>query len=548
MNSIMTKKQKLRRTGFAADFNAGDDNFILADLDLMRDDEELPPVPLNRFMDDDEIIDSLLIHTNSNADKEQEEDDKEPDADVGRADNLDFDRFIVEAVELQGQHEQSPVSDIFAAADFDDIPDADAIDRLLVNAGFDGYNEPEPDDGKPDVRVIDDISQVFEVSGFDRFVVEPFEFVDQDEHRQVPDAEELPVSDRYTPTYFTDIPDADAIDSELINTGFDGYEESEPDAPPPVIDEISPVDEFEITTADTAADNREVAIKKNAGILMEQEESPETVKQPSSGKSTAEIKPELVADKLNNPAITASLPLGSEQEAIKKLINDCEVKVKKATVISYASMAFGLVALLAMAVMAVMVFRAQTKISKLSDLVTILEEDMGSIAGKNADLVIDNSDSSVDRLNYKVSALQDRSEESAQRLADVSKKKITAVATKPTTVKKVLDKPQAKTKPQKRKQSATSVKKWSAEKKPNPIHPAGWSVNLDGYKDRSSAQNKAAALVKKGVPVKVVVDTRNNITRYRLKVGGFINKAEAKSYSAKIKKSLNLNSVTADNN
>ena len=463
MNSIMTKQQKLRRTGFAADFNAGDDDFILADLDLMRDDEELPPVPLNRFTDDDEIIDSLLIHTGFNANKEQEEDDKKLDADMNRTDDdSDFDRFIVEAVELKGQHEQSPVSEVYVAADFDDMPDADAIDKLLINAGFDGYDEQEPD--------------------------------------------------------------------------------------APVIDDISPVDKFEITSADTVADKSDLAAKKNAGILMEQEERPETVKQPSSpGETTVEIKPELAADKLNNPAITGLLPLGSEQEAIKKLINDCEVKVKKAAVISYASMALGLAALLAMVAVVVMVFSAQTKISKLSDLVTILEEDMGGISGKNADLVIDNSDLSAEHLNNKVSARHDRSDERAQHFADTSKKKITAVAAKPTTVNRDNDKPPTKTMHEKQKSSKAAVKKRSAEKKLNYFHPAAWSVNLDGYKDRSSAQNKAAVLVKKGVPVKVVVDAKNNITRYRLRVGGFKNKAEAVSYSAKIKKSLNLNSVAVGN-
>ena len=551
MNSTMTKQQKRKRTGFAADFNVEDDDFILADLDLMRDDEELPPVPLNRFIDDDEIIDSLLIDTGFNANKEKEADDREPDTTINRADDFsDFDQFVIEPVELRGQDEQPPVADIYAAADFDDIPDEDAIDRLLINAGFDANTELEPDDGKPDVRVIDDKSPGDAFSGFDRFVVEPFEFVEQAERHQQTDAEELPVSESPAPADFDALPVADdAINSLLADAGLDSYDELKSDDGR-VIDEIRPVDELGITTADAVVFNSDKSNfapeKKNAGRLMAQEQRRETVKQePDFGETGAEIKPEVAVE---NPAITEAYPFGHEQEAIKKLINDCEVKVKKAAVISYASLAFGLVALLAMAVMAAMVFREQTKISKLSDLVTILEEDMGGIAGKNADLVIDNSDISVDRLNYKAGALPARSEEPAQQLAGASKKKITAVAAKPATVNRANDKPPAKRVPEKKKTREAAVKKRSAEKKPTKVHPAAWSVNLAAYKDLSSAKTKAATLVKKGVPVKVVANAKNNTTRYRLRVGGFKNKAEAASYSAKIKKSLNLNSVVVDNN
>ena len=60
----MTKKQTHRRNSFSAEFNAEEeDDFILADLDVMRDNEEPYLVPLKHFNDDDEIIDSLLGKT-----------------------------------------------------------------------------------------------------------------------------------------------------------------------------------------------------------------------------------------------------------------------------------------------------------------------------------------------------------------------------------------------------------------------------------------------------------------------------------------------------
>ena len=70
MNSKMTKKQKLKRNSFAADFNDREDDFILADLNVMLDEEEPSPVPLKHFLDDEEIIDRLLINSGFDANDE----------------------------------------------------------------------------------------------------------------------------------------------------------------------------------------------------------------------------------------------------------------------------------------------------------------------------------------------------------------------------------------------------------------------------------------------------------------------------------------------
>ena len=543
MNSTMTKQQKLRRTGFAADFNAGDDDFILADLDLMRDDYEPSPVPLAHFMDDDEAIDRLLITTGFDADNVPEADARESDArlidDIYLADDdSGFDRFFVEPIEQEEQNQQvdaeeSLVSD--AVADFDDIAlEEDAIDSLLVDAGFDANTEPEPGDGKQDAPVIDEIDSAEAFAGFDRFVVEPFEFVDQVEQHQRADAEEPSVSD--TVADFDDIA----------------------------------VDKFDVTTPNAPVFNSgqsQLVLEKQAvDVLRAQEENQEQ----RFGETAVEIKPEPAIDQPNEPAITEA----HEREAIKKLINDCEVKVKKATVISYASLGFGFIALLAMVVMAVMVFSAQTKITTLSDLVSILEEDMGGVAGKNADLAIDNSDASVERLNHNVNGFPERTEEPARSSKGAATKKMAVDVTKQAIVKKISAEKKVpvqnlSTKPppfsadasKKKVMAPTRVHKVNGRsptkavpEKKKPVkklsaatRPATWSVNLAAYKNPSSAKNKAAKFLQKGVAVKVTADAKNKTTWYRLKVGGFKNKAQATAYSAKIKKSLNLKSVAVGN-
>ncbi|MDD5229229.1 MAG: SPOR domain-containing protein, partial [Methylococcales bacterium] len=68
-----------------------------------------------------------------------------------------------------------------------------------------------------------------------------------------------------------------------------------------------------------------------------------------------------------------------------------------------------------------------------------------------------------------------------------------------------------------------------------------YSVNVISYQQEWFAQSKAAEFKQKGIPVEVVpIDASNPATKFRLKVGGFKNKAEADVYSDKVKKSLNL--------
>ncbi len=65
-----------------------------------------------------------------------------------------------------------------------------------------------------------------------------------------------------------------------------------------------------------------------------------------------------------------------------------------------------------------------------------------------------------------------------------------------------------------------------------------YSVNVISYQQEWFAQSKAAELKQKGIPVQVVpVDASKPGTKFRLKVGGFKNKAEASAYADKIKKS-----------
>ena len=348
MNSKMIEKQKYRRNSFAADYGAKDDDFILADLDLMRDEEEPSPVPLNHFMDDEDVIDSLLVGAHYSAEDEQDQADSKPDAlavdDISLADEL---------------------------ADIDEITaEEDAIDRLLVNTGFDDTIELEHVAGKPDARVVADISTADAFAGSDQLVVEPVELTEQN---LLPETEEIDAPNVHLMADFDDIQDKEdammtdqaLLDSENSKLTFD---------------------------------------KEEASDLMVREDDTKTVNE-------KQATPELVFDSLNNPEKNELNISGTEQENIQQLIQAYEHKAKKAAVIAYASLGIGFFALLSAVIMGAVVFGMHSKIAKLSDLVSILEEDMASIAGKNSDLDINNNAASIEQLNQKLNSQPESLEE-----------------------------------------------------------------------------------------------------------------------------------------
>lgn len=96
----------------------------------------------------------------------------------------------------------------------------------------------------------------------------------------------------------------------------------------------------------------------------------------------------------------------------------------------------------------------------------------------------------------------------------------------------------------KHKRPITTSKKTAVKTKQKIVTPVSdWSVNLIAYKQQWYASSKAAEFAQKGVPVEILPVKINNVTWYRLRVGGFNNKEEASLYAGRVKKALNLSSV-----
>ena len=572
----MTKKQTHRRNSFSAEFNAEEeDDFILADLDVMRDKKEEPSlVHLKHFNDDDEIIDSLMVKSGFEVKDDLEEDDRDASAqvidDIDLADKFsDFDQFIVESVEPAEQDRLTAVEDIqdsviHSRTDFDEMPDEDAIDRLLVDAGFDNLDEPEKTNDKLDDQWLDDDSELA------RPVIESVEPAEQNKRIET---EEAPIFASHFSADF---------DETLVEDVNDVLNEDDEASNARAIDHVSWANEFKkrstVVTDNAVFDweDSECALDKDLdnSFLLQEEHQEKVMPKPAINQTIYPQEP------LNNESeIKAFRSIVAEQESIKKQISGYENKVKKAGFITYAALSFGMVALLSAVIMGIIVSRVKNDVSKLTELVSMLEEDMSSISEKNADMDINNSELLGEPLNKKLNnvagfdnakamtavpeditrsevtvekgsskkkmELQENGSDQPQLSPDLSKSNATGGVKKQVDLNKSSDQkkigiPVA----EKKKPSETVAQVTTANKKTSDIKVAsGWSVNLATYKQLSDAKRKAAQLLEKGIPVKVTVVDINNSKSYQLNVGGFKNKENAALYAAKIKKSLNINAV-----
>lgn len=73
--------------------------------------------------------------------------------------------------------------------------------------------------------------------------------------------------------------------------------------------------------------------------------------------------------------------------------------------------------------------------------------------------------------------------------------------------------------------------------------PSVWFVNLISLKERSDAVIQASEFIRKGIRAEMIEVKVNDVTWYRLRVGGFASKEQAAAYAEKIKKPMQLNSI-----
>ncbi|MCX7107724.1 MAG: SPOR domain-containing protein [Methylococcales bacterium] len=597
----MSKKPKNSRNSFSPDFNSEENDFILVDLDINQNEDDLTLVPLNNFLEDEEVINSLLVP--------QDLDDKlQYDSlskaklidDIDVADEfLDNNQFNIGSFEQVDQNlfpgiETEKVNMTHIYNDLDESEKLkESINHLILESGYD-----------LDPELLEEIHETIEIHDFRRS--HDFEY---------------------------NLNEQNMFASNKANLGS----------------------EVIITKPDSQFSNQVVDNKSDSHVTIQ-----ESIDTKAFNKEKVLSSINVVPEKtqVNNANV--------EQEVLKKQLSDYEQKIKKADRITYASLSFGVVALISVAVIGLIAFNLQSKVSKLSDLNAILEENMGDFAENAPPMYMNNNDQTIEQVNpnqpkeinntqasiiepennnpakkqlepvitTQNSALEkpvqekikpsidtppklsQTSKEKTQSSSDLAKNNVSTVVKKPAVItgsiekkkalkpstfentkpKEIVAKTQAnekisiekkpivkeplKAKPQAfiiapKKEAPGSLKKSSdntlpvkQNTKPTPIvdnkkptevdalsttsknklkadgAESQWSVNLIAFEDQAIAKSKAAKFIENGIQVKITDIKKGNKTWYQLKVKGFKTKESAESYAVKVKKSQNLNTVS----
>ncbi|MCX7084216.1 MAG: SPOR domain-containing protein [Methylococcales bacterium] len=464
----MTKKQKYSpKSRFNSPISTEED-IELADLEVGLDDTDITPVPLNNYLDDEEIIDTLLVdkYANSHEEIDQELDDDKFVEDLDLVDEVDTTtQFNIGPVDDDEEVEIEPTSIIDKAYSVIDTREHEVTnDGLLINA--DNVQLKQVDDEASLNTATDELSE------------------------------------RDSTKLGTPIPDKPDGDNDYSNE-----------------DDIN---QEQLTEAEVNANN-------NALLL---------------------IKRALLTDTAFITSIESRVRLANLQKKKPKLeqpVDNNDPRKKTFVVVVGGLLVVILIAL------SIKVYLLSAEISKLQSLTSILEEDVSILHEKKSVLesesnhvsseAIPQSGQAIIKEEKPIAEEVKRIPEPVNIIQEVSKpldhdsesKKLTKLQTAPTAPKKlVVDKKLA-------------VKEFKKNPK-NQVAKSGWFVNLVTFKVQNEAKKKSVNLIAQGIPVKISTFNAKNTQWYQLSVNGFKNKEAAQSYANKIKKSLDLKTITVQNN
>jgi cell division septation protein DedD len=166
---------------------------------------------------------------------------------------------------------------------------------------------------------------------------------------------------------------------------------------------------------------------------------------PESDAAALESQPkQAVATAVEDIGNAGMSSLGSDQEDLKKQLQDAENKVNKTKRFSYAALGFGAVALSAAAGLGVMAYGAKSEVSKLTEQVSTLEASLAKNIENNPNEEINALMNSVVQLNQQVYGFITQIKETPQFPIDLLNNKVSDIVVKQDMVSKVLDRLQVK--------------------------------------------------------------------------------------------------------
>jgi hypothetical protein len=375
------------------------------------------------------------------------------------------------------------------------LDDEDAIDRLLMNTGFDSENDyeaPELWDGS-----IEECN-------------DPIHFVNLTER---------PVSDKIEPliaAYEDDPGIVLPVDETVQNQ-----------QKPSFTDELSEKADFikvepvSCMTEDST-DFLRPGTARTENLQVENLIGLEAIpRQNKMSEAETAWNPELLGNEGSafiDEVLPASIsPINSERDSLspeeKQLLHALEAKTKKAIRLSYLALGISIVSATAAAILTIT--QTQQGAYGLSEQVSLPEKDSSGFIKKTG-----NEQSAEDKASFSP-------------LSSVSM----SVSNETVPAKTVVLQGSRDSDDQ-----AQPINEFFISREAN-FSKSGWFVNLLSFRQRGDAEQQAFEFMKKGIRTEIIEVEVNKATWYRLRVGGFTRQDQAAAYAQKIKKPLQLNSI-----
>jgi len=538
-------------------------NSFADDLDSMLNLDETSDEQVDRLIDDDDAIDRLLM-----PDTFDEEEQK-------AGEQNDIDKLIADGVEQGGE----------AADDFDEfgddadyfIPDFQLKPDALAAAEKRGkalFDEPEDDVDSAEEHadeVIDAFSDEMPVNP--DVETEPL-VMEDDELDQMTEIDELDVEESEPPKSDDAdflLADFDISADELEDHADDQSENSEPTIVSESTDDETPaageIDEDELVADSNATTHEELqdisselddvepqasGLVAETGLKRLQSELDEKLAalntQLSGVKKQQNLLRQQMQQKGNQDEVVECQEnldaLKTEQRKVKR---NLDTLLGQKPVSAYVANGIAILALIIGGGLGFQGYVAKRQLAQVADYLAKLQEQVNAAPTADA--------AEKEMLRNQLDALGVSNSTTANQVAELTKL-ITGDDDDgaPGGLKQRFDKLNnqdmqmgAAIESLQSKVAALEKGKRSATAKPavtkKPVVKENWAVNLVAYKQDWYAKRKAEEFAGKGVPAKVNKVLTKGETWYRLAVDGFSSQYEAAAYAARVKKTLNLDSV-----
>ncbi|MDD2737692.1 MAG: SPOR domain-containing protein [Methylomonas lenta] len=539
-------------------------NSFADDLDSMLNIDEIPEQQVG-LVDDDDAIDRLLI---DDAFQESQDDIAEQSNDIDQllADDAEFDEFGDDIDDLlanikpdpkQNKAVESENMPAVETASIDDPVDLSALETVGEIEDLDDEKLLELDVALDPDQINDDLENMTEIDEFSAesennnadFLLADFDIsADEDGGLEVspedfdpiePEAalepqaviiEPVTEDEAILPQQELDLEDEQTPDISLETTVDEVLEpiESEPD--------VAELDNQKVTSASDSEQDK-FAAEQLAALAVVTGKIDELLKQQAQIKRDIEQKAN--KDELNSCLDTIDT-LQTEQKKSKR---NLEAVNTKKPVTAYVAIGIAVLAMIVGGSMGYQGYVAKSQINQLIEIMDKFQAQLAMAPGAAAE--------EKEMLRNRLDELARVSSANSEQLAELNKTLLDNGSTESSgdSGKPSADLMQigAAIEALQNKVSALENNKPKVVAKPVPKKPVvvkdNWVVNLVAFKQDWYAKRKADEFAAKGVSAKVSKTESKGETWYRLSVDGFSSQYEAAAYAARVKKTLNLDSV-----